>query len=164
MVATYYGFAPPATVPDVTWAQIRSAFIRARGTRKQQDVARAAGLYQSHISKLEANDKLGPAVEVFVKAVEGLGMPVSQFFAQIERQTKTDLPSSAVAGITAPSPTPEAKHGRSREVSTAHETTPATDAENRLAQAIETLAREIERARRAPAPRTSPRRPRKRSA
>lgn len=68
----------------VEWKQIRSAFIRARGARTQGAIAKAGGLYQSDISKLEANDNLGPAVETFVKAIEGLGISVSSFFAAIE--------------------------------------------------------------------------------
>lgn len=69
---------------NVEWKVIRSAFIRARGTRKQAEIAKAGDVYQSDISKLESNDNLGPAVETFVKAVEGLGMTVSSFFANIE--------------------------------------------------------------------------------
>lgn len=50
----------------------------------QETIAERAGLRQNVISKMLYNDKLGPQVETFVKAVEGLGLPVSVFFAQIE--------------------------------------------------------------------------------
>ena len=69
----------------VEWKLIRAAFIRARGTRIQEDIAKAGGLYQSAVSKLENNDQLGPAVGVFVKAIQGLGLKPSEFFAEIER-------------------------------------------------------------------------------
>lgn len=75
----------------VEWKVIRSAFIKARGRRTQGDIATAGGLHQSSISKLESNDKLGPAVEVFVKAVEGLGVKPSVFFAAIEKTTDSKL-------------------------------------------------------------------------
>jgi hypothetical protein len=77
--------------PAVDWKVIRSAFIRARGGRRQEDIAKEGRLHQSAISKLEANDNLGPAVEVFTKAIEGLGMPVSEFFLQIERSQDPSL-------------------------------------------------------------------------
>ena len=53
--------------------------------RKQIDVATAAGLEQSAISKLIHNQNLGPSVEIFLNAIEGLGMRASDFFAQLER-------------------------------------------------------------------------------
>lgn len=78
----------------VEWKQIRAAFIRARGARKQDEIATAGGLHQSAISKLEANDNRGPAVETFVKAIQGLGMSPSAFFARIE-----GVPASADEGL-----------------------------------------------------------------
>jgi len=53
----------------------------------QDSVAKAGHLAgQTAISKLLANQNLGPSVETFVKAVRGLGLEVSTFFAEIERQ------------------------------------------------------------------------------
>lgn len=74
------GYTPAA----VEWKTIRAAFIRERGRRTQEEIATAAGLPQSAISKLESNDNLGPAVGTFVKAVGGLGLTPSGFFAHIE--------------------------------------------------------------------------------
>jgi transcriptional regulator with XRE-family HTH domain len=52
----------------------------------QQAVATAGQLSgQNAISKLLANHNLGPSVETFVKAVTGLGLDVSAFFAEIEQ-------------------------------------------------------------------------------
>jgi transcriptional regulator with XRE-family HTH domain len=52
----------------------------------QQAVATAGQLPgQNAISKLLANHNLGPSVETFVKAVAGLGVDVSAFFAEIEQ-------------------------------------------------------------------------------
>lgn len=100
VVCGYYG---PATVSAVEWKAIRSAFIKARGSRNQDEIAKAGGLYQSHISKLESNDKLGPAVEVFVKAIEGLGMRPSQFFAELERSQNPALKGQGGTGQNPPS-------------------------------------------------------------
>jgi len=77
----------------VDWTAIRSEFIRQRGTRNQGAIAEAGGLHQSAISKLESNDKLGPAVETFVRAIQGLGVSVSEFFAEIEAREKISLQS-----------------------------------------------------------------------
>jgi transcriptional regulator with XRE-family HTH domain len=75
----------------VDWKVIRAAFVRARGRRKQAVIAKAGGLHQSAISKLESNDNLGPAVEIFIKAVEGLGLTPSAFFAELERSQNPPL-------------------------------------------------------------------------
>lgn len=98
IASTGYERYGPATVPSVEWKVIRAAFIRARGRRKQEEIAQAGGLYQSAISKLESNDKLGPAVEVFIKAIEGLGMRPSQFFAELERSPNPPLKGEPKAG------------------------------------------------------------------
>lgn len=75
----------------LTWFQIRDHYaalfaqLRQRGTT-QEHVAEAGGLSgQNAISKLLTNDKLGPKVETFVKAIQGLGLSVSAFFAMLER-------------------------------------------------------------------------------
>lgn len=86
-----YEDAVVAILAVVEWHTIRAAFIRERGTRTQAEIAEPVGLKQNAISKLEANDNLGPAVGTFVKAVLGLGMPVSKFFAQIEGLRTTEL-------------------------------------------------------------------------
>jgi transcriptional regulator with XRE-family HTH domain len=75
----------------VDWEQIRRHYAarladaRRRGFT-QKAVATAGKLSgQNAISKLLANENLGPSVETFVKAVTGLGLTVSEFFAEIER-------------------------------------------------------------------------------
>lgn len=86
------------------WKQIRAHYERLfleqkrRQGATQKSVAKRGGLakrgeleqdgdpYQSAISKLLSNDNLGPSVEVFARAVEGLGMSLSDFFAQIEHR------------------------------------------------------------------------------
>src|SRR4029077_7240854 len=77
------------------WSLMREAYRRelkaATKTRglNQQKVAAAGGLTgQNVVSKLLRNKNLGPAVEIFTKAVEGLGMPCSEFFARIERRVR----------------------------------------------------------------------------
>jgi transcriptional regulator with XRE-family HTH domain len=68
------------------WATIRTAFVKERHRRRltQIAVATKGGLRQNAISKLESNDQLGPATEIVARAIEGLGMTVAAFFAQIE--------------------------------------------------------------------------------
>lgn len=83
------------------WATIRSAFIRLRGARTQQEIADAGQLRQSHISKLESNDNLGPAVGTFVKAVQGLGVSVSDFFRQLEAGDLSIMASSKTPPVEA---------------------------------------------------------------
>jgi transcriptional regulator with XRE-family HTH domain len=51
----------------------------------QAMVAEAGGLPgQNAISRLVSNHKMGPSVETFTRAVQGLGIRVSQFFAELE--------------------------------------------------------------------------------
>jgi transcriptional regulator with XRE-family HTH domain len=69
------------------WGQIRESYARqfAAKKRTQAQVAAAGGLKnQNLVSKVLRNTHLGPTVETFVRAVEGLGMSVSEFFAELE--------------------------------------------------------------------------------
>lgn len=76
----------------VNWRHIRRHYAARLDEAKrrgltQQAVASAGQLTgQNAISKLLANDNLGPSVETFVKAVAGLGLEVSTFFAEIEQE------------------------------------------------------------------------------
>ena len=70
------------------WSEIRALYVelfRASG-RTQDQVAAAGGIAQNVVSKLLRNPKKGPITESFIKAVIGLGIPVSTFFAHLERQ------------------------------------------------------------------------------
>jgi transcriptional regulator with XRE-family HTH domain len=72
---------------SMTWEEIRAryaALLVASGAT-QHAVAAAGGLSgQNAISKLVANTKRGPSVETFIRAVQGLGIPLSTFFAALE--------------------------------------------------------------------------------
>lgn len=57
---------------------------RRRLKKKQVDVALAGGLTQGQISKIENSEDHEPGLTVFRKAVQGLGMPLSAFFAAFE--------------------------------------------------------------------------------
>jgi transcriptional regulator with XRE-family HTH domain len=82
-----------------TWAEIRDHYDRTFEARKrslgltQQQVADDGGLKgQNAISKLLANrNKLGPRVGTLVGAVLGLGIPLSEFFASIERKEPSQV-------------------------------------------------------------------------
>lgn len=93
LTAGQHGYTPAI----VEWKVIRKHFVQVRKALElnQHDIQ---GVPQPLISKLETNDNLGPQVETFVKAIEGMGITVSSFFLQIERQTESSLralPTSA---------------------------------------------------------------------
>jgi transcriptional regulator with XRE-family HTH domain len=81
----------------MTWSQIRAQYERAfrvaRGRGETQTtIAVRGGLLsprtgrpqQNQISKILRSRSRGPSVETFVRAVEGLGISVSAFFAAVE--------------------------------------------------------------------------------
>jgi transcriptional regulator with XRE-family HTH domain len=81
----------------MTWSQIRTQYERAfrvaRGRGETQTtIALRGGLLsprtgrpqQNQISKILSSRSKGPSVETFVRAVEGLGVSVSAFFAAVE--------------------------------------------------------------------------------
>lgn len=104
------------------WATVRAAFLKTRGTRSQAAIAKQAGLRQNAISKLENNSNLGPAVEIFLNAVEGLGLTLSDFFLQLERSQTSALQWTDTLRNTDDLPDPqEARHGGSDSVSAASE-------------------------------------------
>jgi transcriptional regulator with XRE-family HTH domain len=79
------------------WSQIRAQYERAfrvardRG-ETQTTIAMRGGLLsprtgrpqQNQISKILRSGRRGPSVETFVRAIEGLGISVSAFFAAVE--------------------------------------------------------------------------------
>jgi transcriptional regulator with XRE-family HTH domain len=69
------------------WQQIRDHYARLleESGKTQEQVAKALNKNQNLISKLLANKKRGPTVETFVDAVLGLDVPLSEFFARLER-------------------------------------------------------------------------------
>ena len=89
---------------QLRWEQIRAHYARhveaakARGAT-QTSIAKAGGLVQTPadpladpkvrqntISRTLSGDKRGPTVQTFVKAVHGLGIPMSEFFRQLEEE------------------------------------------------------------------------------
>lgn len=102
------------------WAMMREAFrerfeAEKERTRKlpteqritQAAVARRGGLAdQKIVSTLLSNDNLGPQVETFIRAIEGLGLTPSAFFASLEGGTSASLnggtPDKNRAGVTSP--------------------------------------------------------------
>jgi transcriptional regulator with XRE-family HTH domain len=95
------------------WKRIRAHYERAfRAARRrgltQAKVAEAGGLKgQNVVSKLLANESKGPQVETFVKAVHGLGMPVSLFFAQLEQPHEEHAIEAALAAVRQHAPADE---------------------------------------------------------
>jgi transcriptional regulator with XRE-family HTH domain len=99
----------------------RQLFAEAKRTRgtTQVKIAQSVGLTQADVSRLmnmEGDD--GPQVATLLKAIDGLGISVSSFFEQIERQTAGDLPARAGVSTTAPTPRGQAAdHAEGRSVS-----------------------------------------------
>jgi transcriptional regulator with XRE-family HTH domain len=72
----------------------------------QQAIAQRGGIAgQNSVSRLLSNDHLGPSVEIFVRAVEGLGLSLSEFFAEFERSfaAQAEAASSAASAASAAS-------------------------------------------------------------
>ena len=73
---------------DWEWEQIGAHYRRLFDARKatQEATAHAGGLVrQNQISRVLSNKKNGPSLVIFLKAVIGLGMQPSEFFADLER-------------------------------------------------------------------------------
>ncbi len=93
----------------MTWTEIRAYYAalyaeaRAGGVT-QKDIADRGGIAgQNTVSRLISNDRLGPSVEIFVRAVEGLGKSLSGFFGeleQIERAIEDPPPDRTTGGMT----------------------------------------------------------------
>ncbi len=77
------------------WKHLHAYFVRTfeavrRGGVTQTKIARAGGTSQNQISKIlkmvPEKSPLGPSVTSFVRAVEGMGIPASTFFAEFEKE------------------------------------------------------------------------------
>lgn len=79
------------------WPTIRDHYLRlmAEAGRTQKDIARDGGLHQSAVSKMLANTKRGPTVSTFGRAVQGLGLSLTDFFATLEQVERA--PERAIA-------------------------------------------------------------------
>jgi transcriptional regulator with XRE-family HTH domain len=75
----------------MTWMEIRAHYAalhaqaQAAGQTQQAIADRGGIAGQNSVSRLLSNDNLGPSVEIFVRAVEGMGKSVSEFFLEIEQ-------------------------------------------------------------------------------
>jgi hypothetical protein len=78
------------------WNMIREECARQLAAKgmTQTDIAAGGGGRQNNVSRMPANDKRGPTVEIFVQHLLGSGMKLSDFFAAIEDQfpTRDDAP------------------------------------------------------------------------
>ena len=77
------------------WSSIRAFYLhcmRVRHLTQDQIVARGGISSQSVMSRMINNRRQGPKVEMFVRAVQGLGMGLSEFFAELEAFTQTSDP------------------------------------------------------------------------
>lgn len=75
---------------------MRAHYVRAVRAAKdrgltQEQAAATAGIKQHYISKFKTAPNYGPAIELFIRAIEGLGISPSRFFAELEgRQPPPD--------------------------------------------------------------------------
>jgi transcriptional regulator with XRE-family HTH domain len=85
----------------MTWREIRAHYAalhaqaRAAGATQKAIADRGGIAGQNTVSRLLSNDNLGPSVEIFVRAIEGLGKPVSAFFLELEQGTVATLDAPA---------------------------------------------------------------------
>lgn len=79
----------------LTWAQMRHYYAERFRTNRstQTDVGTRSGVGQNAISKLLRNEHYGPSVETFVRAVLGLGVLPSEFFAALEKEHGVTVPN-----------------------------------------------------------------------
>jgi transcriptional regulator with XRE-family HTH domain len=99
------------------WRQIREHYRRALGVARshgrltQVDVARAGRTAQNQISKLlnSKDTSRGPTVVNFLKALDGLGVPASVFFAELERRHPDPRRPLVIPPTTPPAPDTEAE-------------------------------------------------------
>lgn len=80
---------------------VRDFFVTLRENRHltQTQVATRGRIKQSTISKIEIEPEYEPSVSVFVKALEGLGVTASAFFAHIEGLKPDDVPVDDLATV-----------------------------------------------------------------
>lgn len=72
----------------VEWEDVLAHYKRLMNAsgRNQTAIAKAGGLKKPNlISKLLDNHRQGPTVETFIRAVIGLGIPLSEFFRTLEQ-------------------------------------------------------------------------------
>jgi len=70
---------------------------RKRKNLTQQEVADRGGASQGEISKIERDEPYQPGIGTFIRAVRGLGMPLSEFFARFERRPIASVMADASA-------------------------------------------------------------------
>jgi transcriptional regulator with XRE-family HTH domain len=87
----------PAAAVVLRWELLRDHFKAERARRRlsQKKIAQRAGIDQSTVSKLENDPTYQPLIETFTRAIHGLGIQPSEFFAAIEA-----LHSSGAGGKT----------------------------------------------------------------
>jgi hypothetical protein len=77
---------------DINWPRIRAFYLQCMQTKRLTQkviIARGGIRSQSLLSRMINNDGYGPTVEIFVRAVRGLGMDILQFFTELERHERT---------------------------------------------------------------------------
>lgn len=80
-------------IASMRWMEIRAHYAALHAQAQaagmtQKAIAERGGIAgQNSVSRMLSNDHRGPTVEIFVRAIIGLGKSVSQFFLEIEQGT-----------------------------------------------------------------------------
>lgn len=87
------------TAGIVDWPDIRKHFVaeRKRLGLTQEQIEKRGKVAQSRLSQIESDPAYTPTIDTFIRAVTGLGITVSSFFLQIERQTESSLRALATS-------------------------------------------------------------------
>ena len=101
-LSSIYGGYTPAVVD---FSVVRELLRDERKKRKMSldDLAASSGLTRSAIHDVEVNNGGKPRFETVARIIEGLGITLSEFFTQIERQTEGDSTTSRQSDTTASS-------------------------------------------------------------
>lgn len=77
---------------DMDWPRIGAFYLHCKRTKRltQKMICARGGIRsQSLLSRMINNHGYGPTVEIFVRAVQGLGMDMIQFFTELEVHERT---------------------------------------------------------------------------
>lgn len=98
------------------WASIRTFYLQCVHERQLTQttiVARGGLSSQSVLSRMLKNEKHGPTIDVFVAAVQGLGMEVNQFFLELKTFEQQRQARAEVRDVVHPLVLPDARQSSS---------------------------------------------------
>jgi transcriptional regulator with XRE-family HTH domain len=103
------------------WTDVRAHFEHVMYSElalTQTEVATRGGIPQEYVSRVLLNHKDGPKAQTLIRALQGLGIPLAQFFAEL------DAAAAASRAQSASVPAPSAPVPRDEEPATNAEVSP----------------------------------------